>query len=126
VRMAGREAANDGIEATSPVGLGLMRSVEWLRLILCSFWVEKKAMEGDWEPERGRSIQSLLAGRVDGERNDAPVIGGYEEAKNLRKHKIHVRRVFWRVKASERAATYISEKKIQQCPHVRMVIRDEK
>jgi len=54
------------------------------------------------------------------------MIEGYEEAKNLRKRKIHVRRVLWRLKTSERGATYISEKKIQQCPHVRMVIRDEK
>lgn len=44
MRMEGREAANDGTEVMNPVELGLMRSVEWLRLILCSFCVEKKAM----------------------------------------------------------------------------------
>ena len=47
VRVEGREAANDGTEVINPVELGLMRSVrsvEWLRLILCSFCVEKKAM----------------------------------------------------------------------------------
>ena len=56
--MGGSEVTDDGIEVVDPVGLGLMRSVEWQRLILCTFCVEKKAMEGDWgnagEPEQDR------------------------------------------------------------------------
>ena len=55
MRMGGREAANDGIDTRGPVGLGLLRSVERLCLILGSLCVEKKAMERELGGKDGRT-----------------------------------------------------------------------
>lgn len=69
-----------------------------------------RRLEESGETGRERGIQSLLAGEADEDKGSVPVIEGYEETKNLRTHKPQVRRVLWRLKASGRAATYISEK----------------
>jgi len=56
------------------------------------------------------------------------VVEDYEEAKDLEKHTTRVRRVVWRLKASEKAATYIGGKKdTAVTTRVRVVMgRDEK
>lgn len=83
MRVDGSEVTEAGIEVVDPVGLGLMRSVEWLRLILYTFCVEKKAMEtgGTRGNRKETGIQSLLACGVCGDRDTAPIIWGYKKAK---------------------------------------------